>query len=51
MRFVYFLALSLWFTAHAGAIDDNKIPKALIIEHTGDTYDGAHLDGVTNFWE
>ena len=42
MRFVYFLALSLWFTAHAGAIDDNKIPKALIIEHTGDTYDGAY---------
>ena len=48
MRFILFLTMSSLLFTHAGAIDVDKIPKALIVEHTWDKNGGDNINAAPN---
>ena len=48
MRFIFFLILSSIPFTHAGAIEGDEIPKALIVEHTWDKNGGDNINAASN---
>ena len=48
MRFILFLTLSSLIFNHARAIEEDEIPKALIVEHTWDKNGGDNINSAPN---
>ena len=48
MRFILFLTLSTLIFNHAKAIEEDEIPKALIVEHTWDKNGGDNINSAPN---
>ena len=48
MRFILFLTLSTLIFNHAKAIEEDEIPKALIVEHNWDKNGGDNINSAPN---